>query len=171
MAKLKEVATAVYNPERNPTAWRTTVATKKTPGIGERVLARMMNKGADEIPIDLKKMDSAGNVSFQVAVDDILTPEEQKELKGQATISRQLGTYFVDTVGELLVRRNLEEFLAFMVKIKAPDLERFSKTQHSTFGILAKGKKLGFIFHVSLLHRIFIDMVGILTDTTEEGGM
>lgn len=163
-------APPVYNPLQTRTSWRTTVATTATkiPGIGERVLARLTGKTAEEVPIDLKKMDSAGNISFHVAIEDLLTPEERKELKGQIPINRRLGTYFVDTIGELLVRRNLEEFLTFMVKIKPSELERFAKTQHGTFGILEKSKSLDFIFHVSLLHRIFVDMVGILGEQTEE---
>ena len=73
-------------------------------------------------------------------------------------------------MGELLVRRNLEEFLSYLVKIKTSDLDRLAKIQHATFGLTEKSSKnFCFIFHVSLLHRIFVDMVGVLTDPFEEG--
>jgi len=151
-------------------SWRTTVQTrKKTASIGERVLARLGVKSAEEIPIKVKKMDGSGNISFHVAVGDLLTDEEGKEMNGVVLPSRRFGTFFVDAMGELLVRRNLEEFLTYLVKIKTTDLDRLAKMQHATFGLTEKNKSFCFIFHVSLLHRIFIDMVGMLTDSGEEG--
>lgn len=158
----------VYNSSQTNTTRRNTVATEKKTGIGERVLARLSSQMSDDVPIKLKKMDSAGNVVFTVSTDDLITPEEREEVAGQTPINRRLGTYFVDTIGELLVRRNLEEFLTFLVKIKSSDLDRLNRAKHMNFGLGEKKGELCFIFHVSLLQRIFVDMVNILVDESEE---
>jgi len=164
-------ANSVYNQLQHKNSWRATVDTiKSSPGIGEKVLARLSTKLPEDVAIKVKNMDAAGNISFNVAVKDLLIDEERKELKGGIPASRRFGSFFVDSVGELLVRRNLEEFLSYLVKIKSNDRDRLAKVQHATFGLLEKSDRtFQFIFHVSLLHRIFIDMVGVLTETAEEG--
>jgi len=160
------VEAEVYNPNQHKNSWRATVETSQIPSIGERVLAHLSMKQSEDVPIKVKNMDVSGNITFNVAVKDLLDDEERRELKGGSPASRRIGTFFVDAVGELLVRRNLEEFLSYLVKIKSNDLERLAKVQHATFGLLEKSDRtFQFIFHVSLLHRIFIDMVGVLTET------
>ena len=162
-------ANPVYNWVQQQ-SWSMTVETaERKPGIGEKVLARLSSKTSSEVPIEIKKMDSSGNISFNVAMKDLLTTDERKELRGTIPMSRRFGTFFVDSIGELLVRRNLDDFLTFLVKIKMSDIERLARMQHATFGLMEKGNRgLHFIFHVSLLHRIFVDMVGVLTEHAED---
>ena len=159
------ITNLVYNPSYEQNIRRVPVAKKeRVPGLGEQILSRLTSKDPSELPINIKKMDAAGNVSFCIAMEDLVTDDERNELKATDSSHRKLGTFYVDAIGELLVRRNLEEFLSFMVGIKMSDLDRFSKNQHANFGIWMKSSKtIRFAFHVSLLHRIFVDMVGILS--------
>jgi hypothetical protein len=66
-----------------------------------------------------------------------------------------LSDYFINLLGELIVKDNIEMFAKMLTDIK--DYSVVNKYEHGKFGIEVYGEKLYFTLHISLIQRILTE--------------
>lgn len=95
-----------------------------------------------------------GNVYFTVLFKDMgLTNELYLKHKSEI-----LSKFFVDFMGEFLVRENLDQFAKLLTGTDLGDqAEIMNKRSHVKFGLDIRPNEITFIFHASLLQQILTE--------------
>lgn len=89
-----------------------------------------------------------GSIHFRLPLDNSAMSSSNLE---QARLMRT--RWFADAVGEYLVRTNLEKLDTFVRRAEFPDLAGLQR--HTGFGLWINPDSLQFLFHCSLLNRLF----------------
>lgn len=97
--------------------------------------------------------DAEGDIHFEVLTDS-LGIDYNNLLKYKPEISSD---FFVNFIGEYLVRENMEAFVKVAENLKDSYHSVVNKYEHKKFGMKIQRGKLIFIFHISLIQGILTE--------------
>jgi len=102
----------------------------------------------------LTECDGDGEIKFSVDIEAIgLSIEEFKEFRNEI-----FSAFFVETLGELLVRENLDLFIDNFTGIPPEEYDAyFGRHSHFRFGMRIYRNRLEFAFHISLIRNILTE--------------
>jgi hypothetical protein len=123
----------------------------RTAGFPSDLVARVAK--ADPV-ITIEEMSGEGDIKFSVPLQAAgLT----RPTMNRAGLTRS--AYFVDWIGELLVRQNIAQFARLLEKLDPGLYDRtVNGYQHRHFGMkIEEGDLLRFEFHISLIQRILTE--------------
>jgi hypothetical protein len=123
---------------------------KKTSRFRE-LFASISNSNPDVKILD--GCDSEGDIHFEVLISS-LGLDYSNLLKYKSEISSD---FFVNFVGEHLVRENIEKFVKVAEDLKGDYYSIVNKYEHKKFGMKIVREKFIFIFHVSLIQYILTE--------------
>lgn len=102
----------------------------------------------------ITECDGDGEIKFSVLIEDIgLTMDEFKEFRHEV-----FSSMFVETLGELLIRENMDDFMDHLTSLPAEEYDDlFSRHNHFCFGMKIYRGRLEFAFHISLIRNILTE--------------
>jgi hypothetical protein len=117
------------------------------------LLKIIFNADDPDIRVD-NNVSEGGDVNFSVNREDIgLSVDVFLKYKKQI-----LNPYIASSIGELLVRENVGEFVVFLTDIEADDYHYVvNGYRHDHFGVEVSGDVLIFSFHISLIQSILTE--------------
>ena len=135
--------------------------------LGERFLKYVMSVEKDSMKIKFHQMDSGGQVSFAFPLEDIEDEELRVEIDvRQKNILSAVGPFYVNMIGQMVVRRNLSAFFEFYRDMSDEDYStKLSSMEYVSFGMGCKNGYVTMVFHSSLLYNVF---TALLSNTTED---
>ena len=96
---------------------------------------------------------SEGDVRFEISMES-LGLNYNKVLRLKSEISND---FFINLVGEYLVRENMSEFMKIIGNLKDDYHSVVNKYNHKKFGMKIIKDKFIFIFHISLVQNILTE--------------
>jgi len=102
---------------------------------------------------NIKDCDEEGDICFETLIDS-MGLNYNDFLKYKDEISSD---FFVNFVGEYLVRENMDKFIKIMENLKEKYYSVVNKYEHRKFGMKVVRNNFIFIFHISLIQRILTE--------------
>lgn len=131
---------------------------KKT--AGTKMCDYFLHCGDNTLGITINGMDEKGQLTFSFLVSDIKDAKAVEVVGQDGSGIENLGFFYTDMMGNLIVRKNLKKFWEFFVTMSDADYtEKLTKYDHLHFGLSSDGRYITMVFHCSLLYDIFIRMV------------
>jgi len=134
--------------------------------IGEKLVERFL--GVEESSIDIKIADSksVGNICFCIPLDQFTCDKAISiKLQKSHTPSADIGLFYVDMIGEMIVRKCISIFIDNFVNVTDEEYRKHVSTyNHVHFGIAIRHEHVFMQFHMSLLNKILVDTFFSLAD-------